>query len=400
MIEKSFVWKKIDNFSNVPVRATIVATSSTLPRPVLVSSVVTKAKAKTSQYERILHEYYRNLNATTQKNGSIHQNNETSNGNTTWSKTDRNLALILPLVLLAAFLALVASCHRYDTARRTRKTMGKHTRRNSTNCWQRQQNKTTPAAEQGVEEIISKESDSIPAQLRYMNRLVNQKRHAMMFGGKPSEQVCKTRCVCKLVCCPHCTGYEVKRLQWKDLVQSVEPRRPPPENQFGCKNASTQTWMPMPIVYSMKKLPQSSQRERLWYDATAVRRRMPLPSSITTISRPQQPRFLVEAESVLDSEVSSKPHFPSSASYHAESTKEVSESFYYSAPSEYSTSVFHYDTYCTHQNEARAPTEIPADDRSKCKQLNQKIKTKKRSSRSDAKLLVQQEEHYLREECF
>ncbi len=75
-------------------------------------------------------------------------------------------------------------------------------------------------------------------------------------------------------------------------------------NPFPCKNASTQTWMP--LAYGMKKVPQSSQRES----------NARLPSSI-------RPYVVdVDLDSVFDSEVSSKPHFPSSASNYAESTKE------------------------------------------------------------------------------
>ena len=72
-------------------------------------------------------------------------------------------------------------------------------------------------------------------------------------------------------------------------------------NTFDLKNASTQTWMP--VHNKFRALPQSSHKDGSLSQKPAC------------INR----HYVVEADSVFDSEVSSKPHFPSSASNYTDS---------------------------------------------------------------------------------
>ncbi len=203
MNKTNLIWRGFENFSDISAKASIAPNGSVTRWPVIITSIrhELRNKVKTSKYQRILSEYYRKLNFT--NNVTMQQSNETLDANTA-QNSDKKLALILPLVLLGVFLILVIICHRYDSvkAKRSRK---KQTGRSSS-CSKNE-------AEQAVEEI-AKEPDAIPVELRRMNWLANQKRNEMLHIY---ERACQNRCICKLVCCPHCTGYETKKLQWKGL---------------------------------------------------------------------------------------------------------------------------------------------------------------------------------------
>ena len=83
-----------------------------------------------------------------------------------------------------------------------------------------------------------------------------------------------------------------------DLVYQADIRR---FNTFDFKNASTQTRMPM--FTRFRALPQSSHKDNS------------IPQRIAGANR----HYVVEPDSVFDSEVSSKPHFPSSESNYTDS---------------------------------------------------------------------------------
>eukprot|EP00795_Rhopilema_esculentum_P000915 gene915-10671_t len=266
---------------------------------------------RTSKYQRILLGLLERKSNITNETDLLR--NQSRSSDVPADKSQKVVALTVPLVLLGVFLVLVVICHRIDTIRSKR--------RNKKQQMKASKGLKCSETEQAVEEVGQD-----------VNRMLLIERHKEMMRNRVKESIGKLnhglcqevgedkgRCMCRLKRCAHCLGYEAKRIQWQAN-----------EANFDCKNAATQTWLPMHC--KLKTAPQSSHKDG------SVSQRM--------LSTTRQ--FVVEADSVFGSEVSSKPHFPSSASNYTDSKtsdflssiREVSGSFYFSATSGQNASEF------------------------------------------------------------
>eukprot|EP00112_Aurelia_sp_Birch-Aquarium-sp1_P005461 Seg162.3 transcript_id=Seg162.3/GoldUCD/mRNA.D3Y31 product="hypothetical protein" protein_id=Seg162.3/GoldUCD/D3Y31 len=293
--------------------------SANLSLPINESSTVWTAVPKTSKYQRILSAIVQQK--TNNESRDVNKTNGPNQANLDSSASqqgsNRVLAMTIPLVLLGIFLTLVILCHKLDTA------LGK---RNITPS--RKKNKKSPRGfpmEQGVQDL---NQDPNSLLLKQRNTEAMNKLGRINYGLCEDVGLPNRRCMCKLQRCAHCLGYEAKKLRWKDLA--YHNRRRTIEN-LARKNASTQTWMS--VHHKSKDIPRSSNQ-----GAGLTRR----PASLT-LNR----QYIVEPDSVFEIEVSSGPHFPSSASNYTDSrasdflssTRDVSRSFYYSATSAQCNSV-------------------------------------------------------------
>ncbi len=202
--------KKYSNYTEIAANATIAANQSFVHSPFITTSIRhgKKPNPRTSKYQRILEAFSKKngLNATANTTLQIGLANKTNAETQLTVKSSKEMALVLPLVLLAGFLTLVIILHKFDPYR-TKRSNNKQTSKTE--------------VEPAVEEIVM-ETNANPVELRRINWLINERRKEFL----DNRRHCQSQCICKLPRCPHCMGYETKRIQWKGIVVSTTASHP------------------------------------------------------------------------------------------------------------------------------------------------------------------------------
>ena len=162
---------------------------------------------KTSKYQRILLGLLERKSNITNETELLRNQSRSSDVPT--DKSQKVVALTVPLVLLGVFLVLVVICHRIDTIRSKR--------RNEKRQIKASKGLKGSEREQAVEEVGQD-----------VNKMLLIERHKEMMRNRVKESIGKLnhglcqddgedkgRCMCRLKRCAHCLGYEAKRIQWQ-----------------------------------------------------------------------------------------------------------------------------------------------------------------------------------------
>ena len=162
---------------------------------------------KTSKYQRILLGLLERKSNITNETELLRNQSRSSDVPT--DKSQKVVALTVPLVLLGVFLVLVVICHRIDTIRSKR--------RNEKRQIKASKGLKGSETEQAVEEVGQDVNKMLLIE-RHKEMMRNRVKESI---GKLNHELCqddgedKGRCMCRLKRCAHCLGYEAKRIQWQ-----------------------------------------------------------------------------------------------------------------------------------------------------------------------------------------